>query len=375
MSNYTMELRHICEHYAGLTPEEIMFTDPLEIISAARTHVFDFQYPLYDPDHKEELEHKIIEHFYLREISAETPGLFKMFLRRTMNEIMPYFNQLYYSADLEYNPLHDVDITRTHSGLASGTSSNQNDRTGQTAGTGTLTAQDAGTSSNTRNETRAVDETVNTETETEAHGTSSKTTHTETETDTSTSANGTKNSTAEYEDHSTERNAYSATPESTIQGVEGVGGNTTNNVSADYWLTDYRKITLSKNGESEAHETTTNTETGHSESEGNQTETGTTSDTSEGTGSTVTDRDETGTITDNGTTANSRNENTTSTGSSNEHATGSANFQNSDDWTETVTGKQGTASYSAMILEYRETILNIDMMIIEALEPCFMQIY
>ena len=136
MSNYTMELRHICEHYAGLTPEEIMFAEPGEIISAARPSVFDFDYPLYDPDHKEELESKIIYHYYMREISAETPGLWKLFLARTMREIMPYFNQLYYSADLEFNPLHDVDITRTHSGLASGTSSNQNDRTGQTAGTG-----------------------------------------------------------------------------------------------------------------------------------------------------------------------------------------------------------------------------------------------
>lgn len=374
MSNYTMELRHICEHYAGLTPEEIMFTDPLEIISAARQHVFDFQYPLYDPDHKEELEKKIIEHFYLREISAETPGLFKMFLRRTMNEIMPYFNQLYYSADLEYNPLHDVDLTRTHSGLASGTSSNESDRAGQTAGTGQIAVQEAGTSSNERSETRAVDETVNTENESDGRGTSSKTTNTSTETDTTSSAQGTKNSTAEYEDHSTERNAYSDTPESTVQGVEGDGSGS-GNVSDNYWLTNYRKVTLSKNGESSAHETTTNSETGHSESTGTQTETGNTTDHNEGTGQTVTDRDETGHITDNGTTANTRNESSSTTGSSNEHATGSANFQNSDDWTEHVTGKQGAASYSAMILEYRETILNIDLMVIEALEPCFMQIY
>ena len=375
MSNYTMELRHICEHYAGLTPEEIMFASPDEIISDARTHVFDFDYPLYDPDHKAELESKIIYHYYMREISAETPGLWKLFLARTMREIMPYFNELYHSADLEYNPLHDVDLTRTHSGLASGTSSNQNDRTGQTAGTGQIAVQEAGTSANTRNETRAVDETVNTETESDGRGTSSKTTNTSTETDTETNATGSKTSSAEYEDHSTERNAYSATPESTIQGVEGVGGSSTNNVSADYWLTDYRKITLAKNGESSATENTTNHETGHSESTGTQTETGNTTDHNEVTGSTVTDRDETGTVTDNGSTTGSRNESSTTAGSSNEHSTGSANFQNSDDWTETVTGKQGSASYAAMILEYRETILNIDMMIIEALEPCFMQIY
>ena len=79
----------------------------------------------------------------------------------------------------------------------------------------------------------------------------------------------------------------------------------------------------------------------------------------------MTDRNEHATVTDNGQT----------TGTSSENATGSAGFQNADDWIETVTGKQGSASYASMILEYRETILNIDMMIIEALEPCFMQIF
>lgn len=376
MSNYTMELRHICEHYAGLTPEEIMFAAPDEIISAARTHVFDFQYPLYDADHKEELETKILEHFYMREIGAETPGLWKLYLSRTMREIMPYFNQLYYSADQEYNPLHDVDLTRTHTGHASGISSNQTDRTGQTAGSGTLQSQEAGTSSNTRNETRAVDETVNTSDVTDSNGSSNKTSNTTTSTDTTGSSTGTKTSTAQYSDTSIERNAYSATPESTIQGVEGDGsGSGSNNVSDNYWLTDYRKISQSKSGTSSASENTTGSETGHSASTGTQTEGIMTTDHGTAAGSNVTDRDETGSVTDNGTTAGSRNETTSTTGSSNDHETGSANFQNADDWTETVTGKQGTQSYASMILEYRETILNIDMMIIEALEPCFMQIY
>ena len=373
MSNYTMELRHICEHYAGLTPEEIMFTSPDEIISAARTHVFDFEYPLYDADHKEELESKIISHYYLREIGAETPGMFKLFLSRTMREIMPYFNQLYYSADLEYNPLHDVDLTRTHEGHASGISSDQRDKTGQTASTGSAQEQTATQRADAKNETRAVDETVHHDNDIDLSETTVKTSHTETETDTETSSTGTKESTANYSDEETNRNSYSATPESSINGVEGQHGSTS--VEDNYWLTDYRKIHDYKHGDSSAEEETTNHETGHSESSGDQNETVQNNAHTDDVGTTTTDRDETINATENESVNGSRNEQTSSAGSSNDHETGSANFQNADDWTETVTGKQGTASYSAMILEYRETILNIDMMIIEALEPCFMQIY
>ena len=353
MSNYTMELRHMLEHYAGLSESEIMFSTPAEIISASRTRLFDFDYPLYDPDHKEELETKIMEHYYLREIGGETPGMFKLFLARTMREIMPYFNKLYYSAALEYNPLDDVNVRREHVGHASGVSSSEDHKTGNTSGT----------TANMHVEDREIDETVNTEGTENATGQSAKATHTETETDTETNSTGSKTSQSQYSDEDTNRNAYSATPESTINGVEGQGGSSS--VSEDYWLTDYRKIHDYKHGDSQAEEHTTGHETGHSESSGDSTENVSTTDHKETTGQAVTDRNEHATVTDNGQT----------TGTSSENATGSAGFQNADDWIETVTGKQGSASYASMILEYRETILNIDMMIIEALEPCFMQIF
>ena len=188
-----------------------------------------------------------------------------------------------------------------------------------------------------------------------------------------------------------------------MQGVEGDGssGSSSGNVSDNYYLTDYRKITLAKSGSSSATENTTGSETGHSESSGDQTESGTSSNSTSttgrdvtdrdetltgsdsgtssshtvGAGQTVTDRDETGTITDAGTTSGTRSEQTSSSGTSSETGTGSSEFANADNWTETVTGKQGAGTYASMILEYRETILNIDMMVIEALEPCFMQIF
>lgn len=68
-------------------------------------------YPIFDEDYRETLNNKIIRHYYMREIGQETFGLFKFYLRRTMFEIMPYYNQLYNSQLLEItNPLNDIDM-------------------------------------------------------------------------------------------------------------------------------------------------------------------------------------------------------------------------------------------------------------------------
>lgn len=65
------------------------------------------KYPIFDDKYRNLLNNKIIEHYWFREIGLETPQLFKMFLNRKMNEIMPYYNQLYNSELLEINPLYN----------------------------------------------------------------------------------------------------------------------------------------------------------------------------------------------------------------------------------------------------------------------------
>lgn len=110
MSKYTTELRFICETYAGYT-ESQGYAKVSEIIDKSRSKVFDFPYPIFDPAYRSVLETKIIRHFYTREICAETVGRWKLFLEAEMNEIMPYFNKLYLSELLKFNPLYDVDLT------------------------------------------------------------------------------------------------------------------------------------------------------------------------------------------------------------------------------------------------------------------------
>lgn len=107
---------------------------------------FDFglqDYPIYKEDHRKELNDKIIEHFYFREIGLETPELFKRFLNRKMKEIMPYYNQLYKSEDIEYNPLFNIDITETyeHATESTGNMSQTGQVNDSTSATGKLTGK------------------------------------------------------------------------------------------------------------------------------------------------------------------------------------------------------------------------------------------
>ena len=51
------------------------------------------------------------------------------------------------------------------------------------------------------------------------------------------------------------------------------------------------------------------------------------------------------------------------------------NINNLDDYIENVVGKRGGESYSKMLLDFRKTFINVDMMIIEDLSDLFMNLY
>lgn len=113
MSRYTTELRFICEERAGLD-ESIGLVGLREMLEIARPKVFFFQYPIFDETYKPLLETKILRHYYTREIAFETFSLWVFHLENKMMEIMPYYNQLYKSTLLEFNPFYDVDLTRDY---------------------------------------------------------------------------------------------------------------------------------------------------------------------------------------------------------------------------------------------------------------------
>ena len=88
--------------------------------------------PVYIPT-REELNQKILNHYKYREIGFETIGQFLDRLEIAMNEIMPTYNQLFFTADQDFNIIYIVDYKRTterqqdNNNQASGSSSDTSD--------------------------------------------------------------------------------------------------------------------------------------------------------------------------------------------------------------------------------------------------------
>lgn len=272
MSTYTTEVRYICENSAGLT-ESADYLSVSEILDKARSKIFDFDFPIFDESYRNVLEDKILKHYYTREIGLETVGLWKLKLDTKMNEIMPYYNQLYKSAVLEFNPLYDVDLTTDYQKVDNG----NNDKTSEFSESGSSGETGEGSGSDTVS---------------------------------STIADAKKNDHWDY---------YSDTPQGGINGL-----------SNNNYLTNARHIT------------------------------------DDGTGSTST------------TTGNNTNSNEYERNSNNEKSGNSSSnevIKNVEDYLHHVKGKSGGVSYSKLLAEYRETFLNIDMMIIGELSDLFMNVY
>lgn len=70
-------------------------------------------YELYNNDYKPIFEEKFIKKFYYREIGTETVTKFLVYLESTLDEIMPYYTQLYKTTTLKYDALLNYDLTET----------------------------------------------------------------------------------------------------------------------------------------------------------------------------------------------------------------------------------------------------------------------
>lgn len=110
MSKYTTELRFICDRL-GRDEVESWFKDydlrdylrPTEITVIEDANIWS----------KDKLAKKIVDHYYTREIGFETMGLFKHYVKFTMNELMEEKLPLIYSVSIGYDPLINVDYTES----------------------------------------------------------------------------------------------------------------------------------------------------------------------------------------------------------------------------------------------------------------------
>ena len=294
MSKYTTEVRYICENYAGYK-ESQDYDKVDEIIDIAKDSIFS-SFPIFDESYRSVIERKILKHYYTREIGLETVGLWKLKLNTKLEEIMPYYNQLYKSELFKFNPLYDIDYTRTNNRNRSG----NNDRTNN----GTKDSNIA------RQNNRAKDEELKRE-NTMLNNSSL-----------STNSNENRNNTDRYSD----------TPQGGLNGMTSVDVN-------NMYLSNARIINESTNNNANQ----SSNEIGNNNEKANNTE-----------------RENTNEVT----ILSDKN-------ADNEQAV----FNDTESYLEYVQGKNGGNSYSKLLKEYRETFLNIDMMIIDELQPLFMGIW
>ena len=331
MSKYTTEVRYICEEYAGLD-KSADYMDMNAVIAKARDKVFDFDFPIYDESYRSVLETKIIKHYYTREIGMETVSAWKRFLDMRLNEIMPYYNQLYKSATLEFNPLYDTDISTTGNRKNNGTEKNNSTST---------------TTNDLHNNTTA----ESTRTDNLHTGTTENATRTD-NLHTGTTENATRTDDLANSSHSNSsennRQRYSDTPQGSLENIE------TDAYLTNATLTD-SAATVDSNG--------TNTGTVKNNRSEDVDNTGTVKN------NRSEDVDNTGTVKYNNT---SNSSNTGTVGN-----TGNANkdYTNTGEYIEHVIGKRGAESYASLLTQYRQTFINIDMMIIEELGDLFLNLW
>lgn len=255
MSKYTTEVRFICESKSGLEASSGS-SDVDKIIANSWNKIFTSKVTFFDEEYRSVLCQKILKHYYLREICCETVGIWTLWMNTKLEEIMPYYNQLYESAKIKFNPMHDVDLTREHKRTENETASGNRDTTNNNT-------TDV-TSNSTTNRTTTSDE--------------------------------------------NKKDLYSDTPQGALTGVEN-----------ETYLTNARKINDSVNGTDDVN--VNNTEKNVGVSTGKETT--------------------------------------------------SSNVGTTEDYLETLVGKQGTESFSSLLNKFRETFLNIDMMVIDEFSDLF----
>ena len=327
MSKFTTEVRFICESKCGL-PHSKGFTDVDSILDNSVLQIFNFSFPIFDEAYRVPLEKKILRHYYTREISEETVGLWQLRLCQKLNEIMPYYNKLYESELLQFDPLNDIDLTTQHQKVDNGQSSR--DITNDETSTGHKEYVDSSIRNVTDNDTIQ-----------QEHGDTTTLTNSHSDTDTLSS---TLRNTHNDSNNENSWDVYSDTPQGALT-----------NVNNNTYLTNARKITKDGTNQGNYTDTTTSTNT----NSGNYTNRTNNSGNIEETKQKK--------IKDTNDLRHTANENGTKDATINEEATN----RNTEDYLQKIIGKTANKTYSKMVQEFRETFLNIDAMIIKDLSVCF----
>lgn len=251
MSKYTTEVRFVCESMSGL--DSSTGADKVdEVISKSWNKIFTSKVKIFDENYREVICSKILKHYYLMEICSDVVGIWKLWMNERLEMILPYYNKLYESARLEFDPLKDVNYSRTYNKSGSDVGTGSRSTNGSNSGTGESTQTNTNTS-------KTVDK-------------------------------------------------YADTPQGALTNVE-----------SGTYLSNARIVNVDGNGSLKG---TNKSSVSYSDSENN-----------------------------------------------------SSSMNSTENYVESIAGKMGTASYSKLLNEYRNTLLNIDTMVVDEFKDLFMGLW
>ena len=395
MSKYTTEVRYICENAAGYD-ESKGYADVDQIIADSIEHIFSFAFPIFDEEYRNVLCSKILRHYYTREIGFETVGLWKLKMQTKLNEIMPYYNQLYNSELIKFNPLYDVDLHTTHVGDKNSETTKEENKTGisstnsQRSETGSINKASDNVVGENKSGNNSVDGSVVEGEKRSGSGSSEENSvnfennkvaknqsTSESGTDEKNRVNSNNYSDAESNLH---YDLYSDTPQGALDGVED-----------EEYLTNARKVTDTKSASGKKDDSeiandkysksgsNSGTETGESSNVGENNVRNSYDETNEKSNvktevNKFNEKNDRTSIT-NEKSEDNRSSSDTSSRNDMENMKGSDKFNSTESYLLHVVGKQAGVSYSKLLKEFRETFLNIDMDVINSLSDLFLNLW
>lgn len=312
-----------------------IFSSVDDMISSLRSLIFSFDYPVYSESWKHQLETEILQYYFQYEISISPFALWQMKLKNKLSLIMPYYNKLYESTQRQFDYLKSVDLETNTSDKE--TSSQQEISTNQVKNEDERNINSS-SNSNNNNTSTSSSKGSNTGTENGVNKNSDTSSSTNTE-----KVSGTNQSVTNTNESSSDVTAnvpqlYSENYDFDSQkGIKnGTGSATTNS-------------TIGNNTQGSVSNSSTKENTTSSNSSQSNENSSNSSNTT--IGSNV---------------ASEINKNSMSENSSGSNST---NAQKENNLNSKTQGFQG--SYSKAILEYRETLIKLDELIIKELADLF----
>ena len=107
MASYTMRLQTMIEQP---TQYQTDLTFKNRLAAGVEAFFKDIEYPIFSEEYRKTFEENFVRHFYMREIGFETEFLFKLHLESWLKLNMPYYNKLFESELLEFEPFTNVDM-------------------------------------------------------------------------------------------------------------------------------------------------------------------------------------------------------------------------------------------------------------------------